>query len=348
MYRKISEVLGQYLYEEIALNVSGVHLALRQEAGLGYVVVTVDETAGIMFSAEQFHHISEQIRVFLQKRGCYHSSFLYLLVTEDDSSRERLFHNYESVWRIQPSLGKVMAYENSDVMFDILLKPLEDRFAWQGYERVQYGGAAVPQRREIWIPYCTVGLIVLNILVFLCTELVSGEWLVDAGALSWYAVLEEGQWYRLITSMFLHGGIDHIFNNMLMLGFIGYYLEKQLGGLFYGMLYFLSGILAGCMSMVYNMLQNEYVVSIGASGAIFGTVGAMLFLVFYYRGKAGQYTVRQVAVMTFFSLYGGFTSQGVDNAAHIGGFIGGFILSMLFLPIRRRQHRRKADRRRNG
>ncbi|MCD7826823.1 MAG: rhomboid family intramembrane serine protease [Clostridiaceae bacterium] len=345
MYQKVLSVLRQYLYEDIALNVSGVHLALRQEGETGYAVVTLDETAGVKLSLEQFYHISEQFREFLRKRNCSRSYFLYILITEDDSSMSRLFHHYEGVWRICPQEGRVMPYENTDAMFGILLMPLERAFELP--VRRADAGMGNPKRKT-WLPYCTIGVILLNVLIFLYTEYfsgISGDWLMDSGALSWWSVLQDGQWYRLVTCMFLHSGIDHIFNNMLMLAVIGYYLERQLGSVLYGILYFASGILAGCTSMVYNMIQNEYVASAGASGAIFGTVGAMLFVVIYYRGKTGEYTVGKVAFMALFSLYGGLTSQGVDNAAHIGGFISGFILAVPFLALRRRQAAIKSKRR---
>ena len=161
--------------------------------------------------------------------------------------------------------------------------------------------------------------------------------IVNAGALSWYAVLEQGQWYRLLTCMFLHSNLEHIFHNMLILGYVGSCLEEKIGSIRYGILYLASGILAGCASMGYNMLQNDNVVSIGASGAIFGVIGAMLFVVLARRNEEDRYTVRQIAVMAVLSLYGGLTSQGVDNAAHFGGFIAGFILAWILTMLQKRR-----------
>lgn len=171
------------------------------------------------------------------------------------------------------------------------------------------------------LPWCNIIIIVLNVLVFLYTASFAysqNDAIVNAGALSWYAVLEQGQWYRLLTCMFLHSNLEHIFNNMLILGYVGSCLEEKIGSIRYGILYLASGILAGCASMGYNMLQNDNVVSIGASGAIFGVIGAMLFVVLARRNEEDRYTVRQIAVMAVLSLYGGLTSQGVDNAAHFG------------------------------
>lgn len=337
IYEKIAMVLNRFLYSEIALNTPGIHLALRQEQETGYAVVTLDETNGVRLSREQFLHISEQIRSFLEKRSCYHTHFLYLLVTEDDSSMARLFQDFEGVWRIVPGRGQLMVYEHSDIMFQILRQPLEHAFALPEYTAADWQKPAVR-----WLPWCNLTIIAINLLIFLYTDFFSfnGDAILDEGALGWQEVLLNGQWYRLLTSIFLHIGIDHIFNNMLVLGYVGSMLERQIGHLQYSILYLLSGILAGAASMVYNMMQNSYSVSVGASGAIFGTVGAMLYLVIYFRGKAGGYTLRQVAVMTFFGLYGGFTSQGVDNAAHVGGFIAGFALAALLVFLSRRPLKR--------
>lgn len=345
MYQQMKQILLQYGYEEITLNVAGIYLALRQEQGEGYAVVTLDETAGNKLDARQFYHVSEQIREFLQARACYRCRFLYLLVTEDDSSVERLFRDYESYWRrsfwrICPSKGQVMVYEDADEVFMALRRPLENLFAPYGFQASHGGGAGQPYQgmqgaKRLWdrkLPWCNIIIILINVLIFLYMDFFhpfSADAIIEAGGLGWYQVLEQGQWYRVVSCMFLHGGGEHLFNNMLVLGYIGSCLELAVGSVRYGILYIGSGLLAGITSMVYNMVQNDYLLSVGASGAIFGTVGAMLFLVVFHKGKKAQYSIRQIAWMAFLSLYGGFASQGVDNAAHFGGFAAGFLLAGL-------------------
>ena len=141
----------------------------------------------------------------------------------------------------------------------------------------------------------------------------------------------------MLTSLFLHGGIQHIFNNMLILGYVGSYLEQKTGSIRYGIIYLGSGILAAFTSMVYNMWRGAYIVSIGASGAVFGAIGGLVFMVLFGSGSRDRYSVRQMVVLSVLSLYGGFANPGVDNAAHIGGFIAGFLLTGLLWMLRKRE-----------
>lgn len=153
--------------------------------------------------------------------------------------------------------------------------------------------------------------------------------LVEIGALYWPAVHYLHQYYRIITYMFLHGGIEHLGNNMLVLFVIGDNLERAAGKWKYLIIYFASGIIAGISSMSYNIVAQSNAISIGASGAIFGVVGAMIYIVVVNKGRLENISTRQMVIFVIFSLYGGFTSQGVDNAAHVGGLIGGFLLAAI-------------------
>lgn len=149
--------------------------------------------------------------------------------------------------------------------------------------------------------------------------------LLEHGALYAPAV-RDGEWYRLVTHMFLHGDIWHLGNNMLILFCLGNVLEHYVGKVSYGVLYFCSGILAALGSVVYN---TDNAVCVGASGAVFGIVGAMLWLVIRNRGRLEGFTGVRMLVFLFLSVYAGFVDQGVDNAAHISGLVAGFLLAML-------------------
>lgn len=186
-----------------------------------------------------------------------------------------------------------------------------------------------------------MAILAVNVLVFLVTDLFLPEetatLVYSAGALYWPAVIEGKEYYRLLTSAFLHYGSAHLANNMLILFVIGSRLEDVIGKWKFAVLYFVSGILAGMTSIGYNMLQNRAAIAAGASGAIFGLVGGMVWVVIAERGKVQGLGIRQMIVFAALSLYGGFVEQYTDNAAHLGGMAAGFLLAMLLYRGRRRK-----------
>ena len=178
-------------------------------------------------------------------------------------------------------------------------------------------------------------IIIINVAVFLASDFdFSSQSIIDRGALSWDDVINHNEYYRIITSMFLHIDTDHLFNNMLVLLFTGAYLENRLGKFRYLLVYMGSGVLAGCTSMVYNMRIHDYTVSVGASGAIFGVMGALICIVLISRRKID---IRKIMFMAFLCIYEGLTSPGVDNAAHIGGMVAGFIITAVIMLVSERK-----------
>ncbi len=151
------------------------------------------------------------------------------------------------------------------------------------------------------------------------------QFLLEHGAL--YAPsVREGEWYRLLTHLFLHGDIWHLGNNMLILFCLGNALEHYIGKISYIAIYFLSGILAGLGSIMYNTGE---MVSVGASGAVFGVVGAMAWLAIRHKGRLEGFTVPRMLIFLLMSVYAGFVDQGIDNAAHMAGLVAGFLLAVL-------------------
>ena len=96
------------------------------------------------------------------------------------------------------------------------------------------------------------------------------------------------------------------------------------------LIYLLGGIAGNVVSLLLELKTQEFSVSAGASGAVFAVMGAMIYIVIRNKGWLGDLSMRQILVMAAFSLYFGFTSSGVDNAAHIGGLLAGFVLAVLF------------------
>ena len=180
---------------------------------------------------------------------------------------------------------------------------------------------------------CTVLLIAVNIAVFLVLEFMGstedGYFMVMHGAMYEPMVIEQGEYYRIFTSMFLHFGIEHLMNNMVLLGAIGWKLEPVVGRIKYLLIYLISGIGGNLFSLWWNVRQGEQAVSAGASGAIFGLMGALLYVVIANRGRLGNLSGKGMTFMVFLGLYFGFTSSGVDNTAHIGGLVCGFLAAVI-------------------
>lgn len=184
-------------------------------------------------------------------------------------------------------------------------------------------------------------LIALNVVYFLYLEIAGSSedayFMYEKGAMLAPAVLEGGEYYRLLTAMFMHFGIRHIVNNMLVLFALGDNLERALGHVKYLIFYLACGIGSNWASMMVNG-SDSMTVSAGASGAIFGIVGGLLYAVVINRGQLEDLSTRQLVIMIFISLYAGFTSTGVDNAAHISGLILGILLGMLLYRKPKKQN----------
>lgn len=189
---------------------------------------------------------------------------------------------------------------------------------------------------------CTTGLIVINVLVFFLLSLrgdtESGYFMLQYGAMYEPLVTEGHEYYRLITSLFLHFGIQHLLNNMVMLGALGYQLENEIGRIKFLLIYFISGIGGNLCSLYWNVSHGEQIISAGASGAIFGLMGALLYIVAVNRGRLGRLSGRGMLIMVALSLYFGLTSSGVDNSAHIGGLICGILITVLLYRRKRMDH----------
>nr|WP_288827408.1 rhomboid family intramembrane serine protease [uncultured Clostridium sp.] len=186
------------------------------------------------------------------------------------------------------------------------------------------------RRKKAYVNIC---LIALNVIYFLFLEMNGStedtRFMVSHGAMFASLVIERGEYYRLITSVFMHFGINHIMNNMLILFILGDNLERALGHIKYLVFYLICGVGANVVSMIVNLSRYRSVVSAGASGAIFGVIGGLLYAVAVNRGQLEDLSTRQLVVVILCSLYFGFTSTGVDNAAHVAGLITGVIMGVI-------------------
>lgn len=176
-------------------------------------------------------------------------------------------------------------------------------------------------------------LVAANVIIWCILEIfgdtLNGNYIITYGGLYPPLLLYHGEWYRIITSIFLHFGAQHLANNMILLVAVGGKLEEAVGSLKYLMLYLGAGVTGNLLSMYAMLRTGEYAVCAGASGAIFGTIAALAWIAVRNKGKFAELTTKGLLFVIVLCLYNGITSEGVDNWAHIGGAIGGFFLCVL-------------------
>lgn len=175
-------------------------------------------------------------------------------------------------------------------------------------------------------PLITYILIAINVLVFFLVEFNGGSTstlnLIEYGA-KYNPYMLDGQWWRMVTSMFLHIGYLHIMMNMLALYYLGIAVEGIYGSSRFLIIYLLAGLTGAAASFAFNPQ-----VSAGASGAIFGLFGALLFFGIIHKKLFFKTMGKNVLVILGINLVFSFTVPVVDVGAHIGGLVGGFLASM--------------------
>lgn len=182
------------------------------------------------------------------------------------------------------------------------------------------------------IPWCSAVLTAANVIIFLVCQF-TGDLLYIKGEFGAFYLIRSQEYYRLVTAMFLHADISHLVNNMILLYFGGEIVEKTIGSVRYLVLFFVSGICGNLLTAIFEVSTGMYFNSIGASGAVFGLIGGLLYLVITRKGYAAQISVRRMILMIALSLYSGFQSVRVNNAAHLGGLLSGFLITFILCHI---------------
>ncbi|HHW00646.1 MAG TPA: rhomboid family intramembrane serine protease [Clostridiaceae bacterium] len=187
----------------------------------------------------------------------------------------------------------------------------------EGYDRqIRYSRP----RRRIRLSYV---IIVVNILMWLFTEYYSKRYNADGNLIfgaKFNPLIMSGEYWRLVTPIFLHGGIVHLFFNSYSLYAIGPAVESLFGSVKFAVIYFIAGIMGNIASFAFSTHM-----SVGASGAIFGLLGALSYLIRKDRRIFKTSFGTSIVITIAYNLVYGFMNEGIDNYAHIGGLIGGFV-----------------------
>lgn len=173
-------------------------------------------------------------------------------------------------------------------------------------------------------PIITYSLVIINILMYVIPVLfgVYGNFLESFCIYG--PAIRGGQYYRLITGTFLHANLFHLFFNCYALAVLGSQLESFLGKIKYLIVYLFSAVVGAMFSVTFG---GDYY-SVGASGAIFGLMGSLVYFGYHYRVYLGNVVKSQIIPLILMNLGIGFLLPGVDNSAHIGGLIAGALITV--------------------
>lgn len=230
--------------------------------------------------------------------------------------------NNKDLISIFPSIVEKTSHKEKGV--DLFMK-ITDDINKTNYEK----GIKVGKLFSTKKPVVTYLLILICLIMLILTGASSNIYtLIKYGANVDY-LTKGGEYYRLVSSIFLHVGIFHFLFNMYALYIIGPQIESFYGRFKYFLIFILSGISGSILSISFN----TNTVSAGASGAIFGLMGALLYFGYYYRNYLGSVIKSQIIPIILLNLVIGFSFSGIDNAAHIGGLVGG-VLSAMALGIK--------------
>lgn len=211
---------------------------------------------------------------------------------------------------------------------------------------------SVQERQRVQTKQATVAFPWVTLIIIVANLVVGGACLIYGDAVTGMldldpvAVLKGGQWYRLFTYMYVHGGVTHYVNNMIMLYMAGQILEPSIGRGRFVLLYHLLGVIAGAGSLAYKVYTASPVPSVGASGAIMGVLGILLYVSIRNLrsiGRGRYYRIFMLSMCALDSVYQGFFVRGVDNAAHVAGLVAGVIAGLIIektLRAKREKQRR--------
>lgn len=332
------ESLQEFLYRQNFRRIpyEGAILWVREGEKLSLVEIIPEQLPGqrhvpLSEHESQMAEIERQLMLKYQKPVKH----LYLAVRKEMPTDEdiREAASCPALWYISRQEGALYLYENQITDYCGLKEPLE-RFLGEFQREVREENRQ--ELRRMFTPVNTV-LVLANVLVFVLLSFLGdttdAEFMAEHGAMTWDGLALSGEFYRLLTSMFLHFGADHLLQNMLILLVIGCRLERITGKAAYLCIYLGAGLSAGFASWFFTLADNPYTASAGASGAIFGVMGGLLFYILVdlaqrRRGRVEEIGLVGILFMVCGALSYGFFDTGIDNAAHIGGLVGGFFFAL--------------------
>jgi len=326
-------------------NVSDISALVKFENNLLNILQIIDYKKDLYLDKTQYQEIKESLRAAFKDKRVSEIHILSLILADNFDKAATLGEEDAFCWIVDKQTADLIIEESKQPDFygiktliqDFLMKWKENP---DGFEELQEESVSVPTKKQKVVayfknaPYITLGIIIINLLLcFGC--IVNPSLFYENGSIS-LTYIENGEWYRLITAVFLHGSLDHYFSNMLLLYFMGDMLERRVGSVKYLFIYLASGVIGNLVSCLHEYITGSYYISFGASGAVFGIIG-MLFYMVLRRQETIRISVLSMTFMVAYCIYSSFVGEHINVAAHLGGLLGGMLLMVVF-ERRRKSH----------
>ena len=284
----------------------GVFYKYYQQGFHVVMMISLEDTQALTVEQHQvmqervmdlFYHPQGRLADFPEGYPVYHVELLTLLSGNNTDMMHQLCCMQKNVWGYDMKQGRLIIYENQPGDFWGLKNALENCRA-----ESKSTGSTNPGFSLKGLSYTTIAIAAINVIVYLILE-----------------ILGDTQDPFYIAS---HG-------NMVIFCCVGSRLERAAGHFKMFVIYMLSGIGGGLLSYFMMLYSGDYAVSAGASGAVFGTIGGLIWVVIRHRGRFKGLTVKGMILMAVLSLYYGFSTIGIYNWCHVGGILTGFLAAMI-------------------
>ena len=344
--KKILEEYFEYI-RSVEIGVSIEELKVYKKNDVLYTIVDLKEKN---ISTEQFNRIIYQLYEGLKIENVKVDNNIIFICSDDKNYVSEIIAGMEENLSIKQTWGImdtsrniIMLEENADDRWVQLCHDISDFLNRNDSENIENQSiTTVKDDIKNNIRYSAIHIVIINVIIFFIMYVVgenNREHLIDLYAINWKKVIESNEWYRLLFGMFMHADMDHLMGNMLSLGFMGTYLEKIIGRKKFLITYFVSGIVAGLTSLGYNMYLNNEISSLGASGAIYGLYGMLVFILITMRHILGKGSARRLLLYLVLCAYVSFSTLNIDHAAHFGGFVAGAVIGIITYAISKFVHR---------
>ena len=323
-------------------------VALKAIENAGWNLSHVSEGGIIAYTGLSWQSYSEEISVRINanfaivKSECVGIQLFCNDYGKNEQNLAKFFHEFDYVqfhlkdaWEENLKAMKLNAAGNEESYFDrapLASKEKIKNILYLFYPRKGYFVTPLIINANILYSFICILILVVRASLYAQTHedpapaSFFNDYLSDVGANNRYLVLS-GEYWRLLSGMFIHPKLGHIFSNMFALVYIGLMIEHILGSKRFLFIYILSGLAGSASSLLFHFTGFM----VGASGAIMGMFGAFLALLCgnAFEKHARKAMLISTALVTALMVINGFTKTGVDNSAHVGGLLSGFIIGMI-------------------